>query len=78
MDMRFYWLRNRIAQLQFRHYWTPGPFNKCDYVRKHQTSVHHLVIRVTYLKLIIILDNFQRMRARAQLENSTTRVYLTY
>ena len=26
MDMRFHWLRDRIAQLQFWHYWMPGPY----------------------------------------------------
>ena len=24
MDMWFHWLRDRIQQLQFRHYWMPG------------------------------------------------------
>ena len=30
MDMHFRWLRDRIQQRQFRHYWMPGPHNKGD------------------------------------------------
>ena len=42
MDMRFHWLCDRIAQLQFRHYWMPGPYNKGDYVTKHHAPAHHI------------------------------------
>ena len=24
MDMKYHWLRDRISQKQFRHYWAPG------------------------------------------------------
>ena len=31
MDMRYYWLRCRDAQGQFKYYWKPGPTNLADY-----------------------------------------------
>ena len=65
MDMRFHWLRDRIVQLQFRHYWMPGPNNKGDYVTKHHAPVHHIAIRPTYLTPRTILDTFRRTRTRA-------------
>ena len=49
MDMKLHWLRCRIAQNQFRHYWQPVPNNLGDYVTKHHASIHHRVFRRTYL-----------------------------
>ena len=77
MDMRFHWLRDKIAQLQFRHFWMPGPLNKGDYVTKYHAPVHHTAIRPTYLTPRTILDTFWRMRARIT-QDSTTRVCLTF
>ena len=45
MDMRFYWLRCRMAQGQFRVYWAPGPTNEADYTTKHHPPQHHLTVR---------------------------------
>jgi len=41
MDMRFHWLRCRMAQAQFRFHWRPGPFNLGDYWTKHHSPAHH-------------------------------------
>ena len=71
MDMRFHWLRDRIQQLQFWHYWMPGPHNKGDYVTKHHATIHHMATSTTYLTPRIILDALRRMRARARLLRST-------
>ena len=49
MDMKLNWLRCRIAQKQFRHYWQPGPNNLGDYVTKHHEAIHHKAVRGTYL-----------------------------
>jgi hypothetical protein len=41
MDMRFYWVRDRVKQGQFNVYWAPGAGNLADYFsKKHppQTS----------------------------------------
>ena len=45
MDMRFYWLRCREAQGQFRIYWAPGPTNEGDYTTKHHSPQKHLAVR---------------------------------
>jgi hypothetical protein len=50
MDMRFYWLRDRVRQGQFIVYWKPGKTNKADYFTKHHATKHHREIRYNYLK----------------------------
>jgi hypothetical protein len=50
MDMRFYWLRDRVRQGQFIVYWKPGKTNKADYFTKHHATKHHREMRYTYLK----------------------------
>ena len=41
MDMRFHWLRFRLAQKQFRFLCRPGTSNLADYWTKHHSGVHH-------------------------------------
>ena len=41
MNMRYYWLRDRIKQVQFMIYWRPGTENYGDYFTKHQPAAHH-------------------------------------
>ena len=41
MDMRFHWLRCRMAQQQFRFHWRPGTSNLADYWTKHHNGAHH-------------------------------------
>ena len=47
--MRFYWLKDRAQQGQFRIYWAPGDENWADYFSKHHSSTHHKVLRPAYL-----------------------------
>ena len=49
MEMKLHWLRCRIPQKQFRHYWQPGPKNLGNYVTKHHTLIHHKAVHGTYL-----------------------------
>jgi hypothetical protein len=56
MDMRFYWLRCRDSQGQFRYYWKPGPTNQADYYTKHHPAHHHTEQRPKILTPKIILD----------------------
>ena len=49
MDMRFYWIRDRITQKQFRAYWKPGTDNYADYFTKHHAPTHHTRVRPKYL-----------------------------
>jgi len=49
MDMRFYWINDRISQGQFIVFWKPGPTNLGDYHSKHHPMSHHIKSRPTYL-----------------------------
>jgi len=49
IDMRFYWIRDRVRQGQFRIFWRKGSLNKADYFSKHHPASHHRAIRSTYL-----------------------------
>ena len=49
IDMRFYWLRDRVEQGQFQVYWKPGEANLADYLSKHHAVKHHRQVRNTYL-----------------------------
>jgi hypothetical protein len=41
MDMRFYWIKDRVKQGQFNVYWGPGFQNLADYFTKHHSPAHH-------------------------------------
>jgi hypothetical protein len=41
MDMRFYWLKDRETQKQFKIYWRQGKLNRGDYDTKHHPAIHH-------------------------------------
>jgi hypothetical protein len=49
-DMRYYWLKDRIAQKQFNLYWAPGKLNSADYFTKHYPPSHHKLMRYLYLQ----------------------------
>jgi hypothetical protein len=49
IDMRFYWLCDRIEQGQFNLYWRPGATNLADYVSKHHAPSHDQDMRSMYL-----------------------------
>ena len=55
MEMRYYWLRCRDAQGQFRYYWKPGPTNLADYWKKHHPASHHIEKQPTILTLQTVL-----------------------
>lgn len=50
IDMRFYWLKDRVKQGQFTIYWKPGAANLADYYTKHFSPNHHTAVRPIYLK----------------------------
>jgi hypothetical protein len=41
MDMRFYWVRDQIAQKHYIVYWEPGGENLADCFTKHHSPTHH-------------------------------------
>lgn len=49
IDMRFYWIRDRVRQGQFQIFWRKGKFNRADYFTKHHPASHHQAIRSVYL-----------------------------
>ena len=49
MDMRFYWINNRIKQGQFRVFWRQGPEKLGDYHSKHHPPEHHIAVCSKYL-----------------------------
>jgi hypothetical protein len=49
IDMRFYWIRDRVRQGQFQIYWKKGILNRADYFTKHHPASHHQQIRSSYL-----------------------------
>ena len=49
VDMRFYWLRDRVAQGQFLVCWHKGQKSRSDYFTKHHPAQHHRNVRPFYL-----------------------------
>jgi hypothetical protein len=49
MDMRFYWIKDRVKQGQFKIYWGPGFQNLADFFTKHHSPAHHRRIRDVYI-----------------------------
>jgi hypothetical protein len=49
IDMRFYWLQDRVKQKQFQIHWKPGTTNMGDYFTKHHPPKHHEAVRKHYL-----------------------------
>jgi hypothetical protein len=49
MDMRFYWIKDRVKQGQFNVYWSPGCQNLADYFTKHHLPAHHKRMREIYI-----------------------------
>ena len=49
MDMRFYWIKDRVGQGQYKVKWMKGNINLADYFTKHHPPSHHIRMRPTYL-----------------------------
>jgi len=49
IDMRFYWLQDRVNEGQFLIYWRKGSDNAADYFTKHHSPSHHRQIRSKYI-----------------------------
>ena len=50
MDMRYYWVRDRVKQGQFRVHWKAGSENRGDYFTKHHPTTHHRTVRPIYIQ----------------------------
>jgi hypothetical protein len=49
MDMRFYWVKDRVKQGQYNVCWGPGFQNLADYFTKHYLPAHHKQMRDIYI-----------------------------
>ena len=49
MDMRFYWVKDRVAQGHYHVHWRKGADNLADYFTKHHSPSHHRLMRSRYL-----------------------------
>ena len=49
IDMRFYWVRDRVRQKQFHIFWQKGSLSRADYFTKHHPASHHQTVRPFYL-----------------------------
>jgi hypothetical protein len=57
MQMRFYWIQDRVKQKQFHIYWRPGSTNLADYFTKHHPAAYHQQIRSTYVHTLNLLSH---------------------
>ena len=66
-DMRYYWLRDRLAQKMFKFFWDKGINNHADYPTKHHPTKHHRVIRPRYIhdKLNMIIKQYSSLLSHA-------------
>ena len=60
-DMRYYWLRDRALQNQFKIFWERGKNNFADYFTKHHATSHHKATRNLFV--MDVLDNFHHKLA---------------
>jgi hypothetical protein len=56
MDIKYYWLQDRVRQKQFDDYWRPGKDNLADYHTKHHPAQHHQHMRPILLHQANILN----------------------
>ena len=49
IDMRFFWVIDRIQQNHFRLYWKPGSENLIDFFTKHHSPAHHQRMRPHFI-----------------------------
>jgi hypothetical protein len=51
MEMRFFWIGDKIAQEMYTLNWHPGQENLADYQSKHHAGSHHVAVRPWYSHL---------------------------
>ena len=57
IDMRFYWIQDRVRQRQFLIYWQPGSTNLGYCRTKHHSRARHRLMSPTYIHPKNQLDN---------------------
>jgi hypothetical protein len=51
MEMRFFWVGDKVAQGMYKFSWYPGQENLADYQSKHHIGAHHVAVRPWYLHM---------------------------
>ena len=49
MDMRWFWIRDKVNANIYNVYWNTGKTNKADYFSKQHPTKHHIDMRSTYI-----------------------------
>ena len=49
MDLRFFWVKDRISKKQFKVSWAPGSQNLADYLTKIHTAKDYVLRRATFV-----------------------------
>ncbi len=49
MEMRYFWVGNKVAQDAYKIEWHPGQENLADYQSKHHIGSHHQTVHPWYL-----------------------------
>jgi hypothetical protein len=77
IDMRFYWVRNRVEQGHFRIYWAPRVKNIADYFTKHHSLAHHRYIPPLILNELhpSRVPEYMRGCAETRVPSQVTRIY---
>lgn len=66
IDMRYWWLKDREAQQQFKFIWEAGSKNLADYFTKHHPPSHHQAVRSNY-----VLFCFHQLKTMTHLSDRT-------
>jgi hypothetical protein len=53
MDMRFFWIQDRVKQGQFYVYWRKGKTNRADFVTKNHPPKYHRETRGQYVQDVL-------------------------
>jgi hypothetical protein len=51
MEMRFFWIGDKIGQQMYNLKWDPGQENLADYQSKHHIGSHNTAVRITTGKM---------------------------
>ena len=49
IEMRFFWVQDRVRQKHFHIFWQKGSLSRADYFTKHHPASHHQKVRPFYL-----------------------------
>ena len=71
-DMRYHWIKDRIAQKRFLLCWAQGKHNRADYFTKHFPPSHHQKMRLEYLQEVrTLVSNYITSHVRGCVPPST-------